>query len=353
MADVFAYLYGFGAGGDFTKSVIIVTAPTGSTVTCSKGTTVKTATEKNGEWWFKNLDIGTWTLKATLSGQTATQIVNITQFGVYRITMSYSDIPSFTYTGGYKVVDDNWSEIQNVNGYKGNWNIMFLTSGIFTLNSLGSISSSIDLFIVGGGGGGGTPSNSWIGGGGGGGGYYATHRVSVATNTPYEITIGSGGASDKNGGATSAFNKTVNGGFAGGGKDGGSGGSGGGGGGYSKSASPGSGGSNGGSGTGMSDGGYSSSGGTGSEVVSKAFGGSTGTQYAAGGGGGAGISSDGKATAGGSGGVYGGGNGGSKSAGSPAIANTGSGGGGGGRSSGMVYNGGSGGSGIVIIRNAR
>lgn len=89
MADVFAYLYGFGAGGDFTKSVIIVTAPTGSTVTCTKGTTVKTATEKNGEWWFKNLDIGTWTLKATLSGQTATQTVNITQFDVYRIAMAY------------------------------------------------------------------------------------------------------------------------------------------------------------------------------------------------------------------------------------------------------------------------
>ena len=89
MADVFAYLYGFGAGGDITKSVIIVTAPTGSTVTCTKGTIVKTTTEKNGEWWFKNLDTGKWTLKATLSGQTATQIFNITQFGVYRISMSY------------------------------------------------------------------------------------------------------------------------------------------------------------------------------------------------------------------------------------------------------------------------
>lgn len=74
------------------KSVIIVTAPTGSTVTCAKGTTVKTATEKNGEWWFRNLDIGEWTLKATLSGQTATQTVNITQFDVYRVTMSFVKI---------------------------------------------------------------------------------------------------------------------------------------------------------------------------------------------------------------------------------------------------------------------
>ena len=77
------------AGSNFTKSVIIVTAPTGSTVTCTKGTTVKTATEKNGEWWFKNLDTGKWTMKASLSGQMETQTVNITQFGVYRIAMSY------------------------------------------------------------------------------------------------------------------------------------------------------------------------------------------------------------------------------------------------------------------------
>lgn len=79
-------------GGGFNKSVIIVTAPTGSTVTCTKGTTVKTATEKNGEWWFKNLDIGTWTVKATLSGQTATETVNITQFGVYRVALNYAKV---------------------------------------------------------------------------------------------------------------------------------------------------------------------------------------------------------------------------------------------------------------------
>ena len=79
-------------GGGFNKSVIIVTAPTGSTVTCTKGTTVKTATEKNGEWWFKNLDIGEWTLNATLAGQSATLKYNIEQFGVYRVAMRYSRV---------------------------------------------------------------------------------------------------------------------------------------------------------------------------------------------------------------------------------------------------------------------
>lgn len=52
-------LYGFGAsGGSPNKSTIIVTAPTGSTVTCKMGSTTKTATEKNGVWKFGGLDLG-------------------------------------------------------------------------------------------------------------------------------------------------------------------------------------------------------------------------------------------------------------------------------------------------------
>ena len=91
MADFFAYLYGFGAGGDFTKSVIIVdNLPTGSTVTCTKGTVTKTAAERNGEWWFKGLEIGTWTLRAEKDGeQPVTQKFEITEFGVYRVHMSF------------------------------------------------------------------------------------------------------------------------------------------------------------------------------------------------------------------------------------------------------------------------
>ena len=91
MADVFAYLYGFGAGGDFTKSVIIVdNLPTGSTVTCTKGKVTKTAAERNGEWWFKGLEIGTWTLRAEKDGEKpVTQKFEITEFGVYRVHMSF------------------------------------------------------------------------------------------------------------------------------------------------------------------------------------------------------------------------------------------------------------------------
>lgn len=93
MAELFAYLDGFGTGGSLTKSVIIAKAPTGSTVTCTKGDVVKRATEKNGEWRFNGLDIGTWTLRAEISGQApVTKDVKITEFGVYRETLEFVKI---------------------------------------------------------------------------------------------------------------------------------------------------------------------------------------------------------------------------------------------------------------------
>lgn len=85
-------IYVMSGGGSLTKSVIIVTAPTGSTVTCKSGSTTKTATEKNGTWTFTGIDNGTWTLTATLGGQTTTATVNVTQFDVYRVTLAYVKI---------------------------------------------------------------------------------------------------------------------------------------------------------------------------------------------------------------------------------------------------------------------
>ena len=122
------------AGGGFTKSVIIVTAPTGSTVTCTKGTTVKTATEKNGEWCFKNLDTGEWTLKATLSGQTATQTVNITQFGVYRVTMSYFKATiKVTYPVGSTCICSKGDEVLTAPDTSGSYTFTVTSSGEWTV----------------------------------------------------------------------------------------------------------------------------------------------------------------------------------------------------------------------------
>ena len=337
MADIFAYLYGFGAGGDFTKSVIIVTAPTGSTVTCTKDTTVKTATEKNGEWWFKNLDTGTWTLKATLSGQTATQNVSITQLGVYRIAIAYRPTPDFTYTGSYQLLNDNDQPISDFANYKGNWKIKFLTTGDFKVTNAYGWNCKLDVFLVGGGasgGRGGRPGDQ----GGGGSGYTKTYKgITIVPGQSYPIVIGAGGSSATTdgagnaGGTTSAFGHSANGGSPGGGNSsGGPGGNGGSGG----SVGANTGGSDGSNGTGGTPG-------KGQGTTTREFGESEGKLYAAGGAGTAASSVPGAPGGGGTGGPdYAGGDG---------VENTGS--GGGAASSGK--NSGAGGSGIVIIRNAR
>lgn len=75
------------------KSVIIAKAPTGSTVTCTKGDVVKRAIEKNGEWRFNGLEVGTWTLRAEKAGYKQTVLdVKIKEFGVYRVTLSFANI---------------------------------------------------------------------------------------------------------------------------------------------------------------------------------------------------------------------------------------------------------------------
>lgn len=121
-------------------------------------------------------------------------------------------IPKFTYTGDYEVLDDG----------HGNWRIKFLSSG--TLTFLSALSKGIDVFLVGGGAGGAryyiNPSTAASGGGSG---YTETQKnVSVTKGTSYSIVVGAAGAnnvagSDKyargsDGGDSSAFGYTVNGG---------------------------------------------------------------------------------------------------------------------------------------------
>ena len=68
---------------------IIVTAPTGSTVTATLGTKVYTATETGGTWTFDVTDYGIYTIKATKNGQTSTDTVAISVVQQYTVTLSY------------------------------------------------------------------------------------------------------------------------------------------------------------------------------------------------------------------------------------------------------------------------
>lgn len=120
----------------------------------------------------------------------------------------------FTFSGEYSLVDGN---------------LKLLTNGTFTpLRKL-----VVDVFLVGGGGGGnGDYSSSGYGPGGGGGYTITSYKITLTANEPYTITIGAGGSKGaknsggSDGGNTSAFGITANGGKKGG--NGGNGASGGG-----------------------------------------------------------------------------------------------------------------------------
>lgn len=80
------YAYGAGVSG----AVIVVTAPTGSTVTATLDGTVYTAQEINGTWTFKVRKFGTYTVTATLGNQTANTTVDVTEKKTYDVALAYT-----------------------------------------------------------------------------------------------------------------------------------------------------------------------------------------------------------------------------------------------------------------------
>ena len=193
---------------------IVVNVDSGSTVTATLGSCVLTATASNGQAMFRVPRAGNWTIKGTLGGNSDTATVSITTSGQSEsVTLAYTKIPAFTYTGQYKIVDDSDNEITSTT--TNNWKIRFLTSGTLTFTSLNGAEGGIDVFLVGGGAGG---NYSWRGGAGGGSGYTSTTQaVTVQVGIEYDIVIGAGGAGAKTsggraGGLTSAFGSSANGG---------------------------------------------------------------------------------------------------------------------------------------------
>lgn len=336
-----AFLYG---GGGSLKSAIIVSAPTGSTVTCSNGALTKTTQEQDGTWIFRGLDLGTWTVTAALDGQTTSQTVTFDRLEVEYINLAYASIPTFTYTGDYELVQDDDTPIENPATYKGDWKLRLLTSGTLTITKMNGFDGSVDVFLVGGGGNGSCVAayeGETGGGQGGGGGYTSTQKaVSIITDTEYEIEIG--GAT----GTSSAFGHS-----AAGGENGGDGGDGGSGGAAQATSTPygslaggsdGENGANGQYGAAISHGGYGQieqPGPNGETGNTREFGEETGKLYSGGGAGGQRNS----------GAIFSGGDGGGGDTGTSGEANTGGGGGG----APVNQTTGSGGSGIVIIRNHR
>lgn len=91
------YAYG---GGSANQAVIVVTAPTGSTVTATLEGNVLTAQEINGTWTFKVRKFGAYTVTATLGSQTASAQVNVTEAKTYEVTLAYTFKVTITGDGG-------------------------------------------------------------------------------------------------------------------------------------------------------------------------------------------------------------------------------------------------------------
>ena len=87
-----------GGGGN----ELIVTAPTGSTVTATKGSVTKTATEKNGTWTFKGLEAGNWTVTAAKGSESVSSAITVS---AETVTLSFKPTASLTAQSGVTYTD--------------------------------------------------------------------------------------------------------------------------------------------------------------------------------------------------------------------------------------------------------
>ena len=84
-----------GGGAKGLLPQIIVTVDTGSAITCTDGTTTLTGTS-TGSYTFEIPNYGTWTVTATLSGNTASGTVVVDTVKQYTLELSYAKIYGFT-----------------------------------------------------------------------------------------------------------------------------------------------------------------------------------------------------------------------------------------------------------------
>lgn len=93
-------------GGGGLPIRLIVTAPTGSAVSVTQGTTVLAANEVDGVWTFAIPSLGVWTIHATIEGQSLTQDVDISKVGQYNVTL---EVPVKA-----TLNDNDWATIKEV-----------------------------------------------------------------------------------------------------------------------------------------------------------------------------------------------------------------------------------------------
>lgn len=91
-----------------------VTTQTGSTVTATMGSVVKTTLQKDGEWFFY-LKPGTWTIRATLGEMSETQTLVVTEVKQYTLHLEYTKIYGAEWDG---TSSPSWSRTDKAVGFK-------------------------------------------------------------------------------------------------------------------------------------------------------------------------------------------------------------------------------------------
>lgn len=112
------YAYG---GGAKNQAVIVVTAPTGSTVTATLEGNVLTAQEINGTWTFRVRKFGTYTVTATRGSETASKQVDVTEATTYNVTLAYGVDVTMVRNGAYDPTANTYAYalIDGVRRYEG------------------------------------------------------------------------------------------------------------------------------------------------------------------------------------------------------------------------------------------
>lgn len=93
---------------------IVVTAPTGSTVTCTKGSRTLTATEVSGTWTFDVPDYGTWVINASKGSESTSESVDVTAVKQYSISLAYTRIYGVQWAGNSSTA---WSRTDDAAGF--------------------------------------------------------------------------------------------------------------------------------------------------------------------------------------------------------------------------------------------
>lgn len=137
------------------KATIVVSAPTGSTVTATLGTTVLKTTEKNGVWTFNVRAFGVWTINATLGSDSAQTAVNVTQDTTYNVSLSYANPSNGIIIDG-DTVFVNYSGTLNYQETSKRWSVpagksAYLNGIVFSSNTttlyIKTTSSGLDVYI--------------------------------------------------------------------------------------------------------------------------------------------------------------------------------------------------------------